>query len=305
MPGSIVGWIADGALSRCEQSGTTAAVGAAVGAATVFDAASLSKPVVARWAIELSLRGELELESPIDLDPAAVGAEPDPRLREITPAMVLSHSTGFPNWRQPGQPLRLLAAPGERIVYSGEGFEYLLAALRLERGATRVEAELEGLLARLRMHDSSFVRGRGEEALGHTDAGELAGVAERRPLRAAGSLHTSVADYVRFVAASFWPAEGDEEGEAVRRLMSEAYIRRGGDARTIGWAEATTAAGPVLWQNGDNPGFKHVVCVQPQGRAGVIALTNADSGIALVRDVCRQLGVPRRHWDGYRAAVAE
>ncbi len=49
--------------------------------------------------------------------------------------MVLSHTTGFPNWRtngwQKGGPLPLLHEPGTRFTYSGEGFLYLLDGLSL------------------------------------------------------------------------------------------------------------------------------------------------------------------------------
>jgi CubicO group peptidase (beta-lactamase class C family) len=69
-----------------------------VDTATVFEAASLSKPVFAYLALRLADRGELDLDRPLaDLfDYSRFGK--DERARRITARMVLSHGTGLPNW---------------------------------------------------------------------------------------------------------------------------------------------------------------------------------------------------------------
>jgi CubicO group peptidase (beta-lactamase class C family) len=299
-PGAALGLIRDGRLAEVRLLGTTCPTdGRPIDATTSFDGASLSKPVVARWTAELARDGALDLDTPIALPPELVGAAPDARLAEITPAMLLSHCAGFPNWRPPGEPLRLLADPGTRIVYSGEGFEYLLAWLRQERGADTVDRELAAALARWEMADSSFTDADDHatrRAAGHTATGERIERVARPVARAAGSLHTSLDDYARFVCTTMWGP--DPAAQAVRELMVEVRVAADESARTIGWGAAATATGTVLWQHGDNPGFKHLVGVRPEAGSGVIALTNGDGGVAVIRAAAAAIGVPARHLDG-------
>jgi len=299
-PGAALGLIRDARLAEVRLLGTTGdGDGWPIDATTAFDGASLSKPVIARWTAELARDGGLDLDAPIALTPELVGAAPDARLAEITPAMLLSHCAGFPNWRPPGEPLRLLADPGTRIVYSGEGFEYLLAWLRQERGADAVDRELAAALARWGMADSSFTDADDRathRATGHTASGDRIERVARPVARAAGSLHTSLDDYARFVCSTMWGP--DPAARAVRELMVNVRVAVDESARTIGWGAAATTAGTVLWQHGDNPGFKHLVGVRSEGGDGVIALTNGDGGVAVICAVAAAIGIPARHLDG-------
>ena len=92
---------------------------------SLFPAASLSKPVVALAALGLLDAGKLELDRPLksyvpDHTPA------DPRGDLVTMRHVLSHSSGYRNWRNsPDQQLVPDFEPGSRFQYSGEGYYYL------------------------------------------------------------------------------------------------------------------------------------------------------------------------------------
>src|SRR5271167_1564548 len=80
---------------------------------TVFEAASLSKPVFAYGVLKLVEQGKLGLDVPLTTYLPKPYIAGDERLAKITARIVLSHRTGFPNW------------PGERFSYSGEGYIYL------------------------------------------------------------------------------------------------------------------------------------------------------------------------------------
>ncbi|GAA1572571.1 hypothetical protein GCM10009789_27660 [Kribbella sancticallisti] len=252
-----------------------------VSEATTFDAASLTKPFFARYVLELAAAGDLELEEPLaaQVDFAEFGAAPDPRLRLLTPAMVLSHHTGFPNWRPDGSLLRLDATPGETFGYSGEGFQLLLKALQNRRGAPQVLAELEGLLRRLGMTRSSFVdHPDPDRAVAHDPAGNPLPAVPRVKLGAYGNLDTCLDDYVRFVTSTFW---GDAAA-AVRESMTRPYSEGREGGRTLGWGWWSRSDGQqVLWQNGDNPGFKHLVLVTPSAGEALVVFTNGDAGLAI------------------------
>lgn len=71
-----------------------------VTSATVFDAASLSKTVFAYAVLQLVEQGKIDLDKPLfEYLPYPDAAE-DERYKKITARMVLSHRTGFPNWRK-------------------------------------------------------------------------------------------------------------------------------------------------------------------------------------------------------------
>ena len=94
---------------------------------TVFEAASLTKPVVAYAALRLVDAGKLDLDVPLNKylgNNYNVGD--DKRLDLITARRVLSHTSGFPNWRnRDSKILPINFTPGEKFSYSGEGFVYL------------------------------------------------------------------------------------------------------------------------------------------------------------------------------------
>ena len=80
----------------------------------------------------------------------------DDRAASITARMVLSHTTGFPNWREDG-PLFLRWSPGTRWGYSGEGFAYLQQVVERLTGVSLDVYLADAVLGPLGMEDSSFV----------------------------------------------------------------------------------------------------------------------------------------------------
>ena len=93
---------------------------------TVYNIASMSKPISAEVILRLASAGRLSLDEPmfpywVDPDLAA-----DPRAKLLTARMALDHQTGFPNWRrETGGKLAFLHDPGAGFHYSGEGYQYV------------------------------------------------------------------------------------------------------------------------------------------------------------------------------------
>lgn len=93
---------------------------------TLFNVASITKTVTSELIVRLANEGVISLDEPMSdywIDPDI--AE-DPRHRELTPRLALTHRTGFPNWRYLDEQfkLRFSFAPGTSYGYSGEGMEY-------------------------------------------------------------------------------------------------------------------------------------------------------------------------------------
>lgn len=99
---------------------------------TIFEAASLSKPVFAYMVLKFITRVELELDTPLInyasedyIKTKFLGKDfNDDRYKKITARMVLNHSTGFPNWRE-GNTIYFKYEPGSNFSYSAEAFYYL------------------------------------------------------------------------------------------------------------------------------------------------------------------------------------
>ncbi len=103
-----------------------------VDGSTVFEAASITKPVFSFAVMRLVERGKLDLDKPLYEYLSFPNIAEDPRSKSITARHVLTHRSGLPNWAfggpggwQDGEKLKLLFEPGEQFKYSGEGFNYL------------------------------------------------------------------------------------------------------------------------------------------------------------------------------------
>ena len=185
--------------------------GAPVKENTVFEAASLSKPVFAYGVMKLVARKRLDLDKPLvemiseaDLHAAYPPTkEGDLRYKKITPRMVLTHCTGFPNWFG-GRPMSFLFDPGERFSYSGEAYTFLSAAVQAITGKTFNDFMRETVFGPLGMKNSSYIWMESYDqqfAAAHDVLGRRTQRGKRTVALPGASLYTTAADYARFLVA--------------------------------------------------------------------------------------------------------
>ncbi len=247
--------------------------------------------------------GRLDLDAPLQKYLPGDYVE-DPRLRSITARRVLSHTTGFPNWRPQGQPLKIHFEPGERFSYSGEGFVYLQKAVENLTGQT-----LEALVRRLvfeplRMTSSSYIwqdRFEGRKAMGHDAVGTPRGLRRPAEASAAATLHTTARDYARFLAAVL-DGTGLRKETAAQMIHPQIHVDEGCQncintkptgrlSREIGWGLGwgvqETEDGTSIWHWGDNggSGFHCYVVGFPRQRLGIVVFTNSLGGHGIIPDV--------------------
>lgn len=272
---------------------------AAPGQASVFQAASLSKPVFAYAVLKLVAEGKMGLDVPVlqylpqgyrhQFDPLkAAPAElvTDPRMRSVTVRMLLNHTSGLPNWA--GGPLRFEAPPGAGWHYSGEG--YLLLQRAVEE-VTRMPLErfmAAQVFAPLAMRDSDYVAS--DRLAARLVAGTKANGAPRTTLElarpvAAFSLHTTAADYGAFLAALL------NDGRALT-LLSDAPVQVDhalGVRWGLGWGIAGDPADPTIWQWGSNSGYRAFAMAAPRSGDGFVLLTNSENGLRLAEPLARRI----------------
>ena len=282
VPGVSVSIVRDGKLASSGAYGLLrAGEPQPVTSETVFQAASLSKPVFAYAVLQLIATGELDLDRPL----TDYGAEPfaadDACLHEVTARHVLSHTTGWPNWRPKGEPLRCETPPGDRFGYSGEGFAYLQHVVE---HITREPLEpfmQSRVLQPLAMRTSSFDAPKSDaQAAGHDSEAKPLWPRESQRPSAAFSLRATPTDLARFIAGVI----------AAPGRMLEPQVRVNDRVSwALGWGLETSSEGRAFWHWGDNPGFKSFAIGLPDTGAGAVVMTNADGGRPLCAWVIERL----------------
>jgi len=83
----------------------------------MFEAASMSKPLFAYAVMKLCEKGVMNLDTPLTKYTPERFLKGDPRLDFITARHVLSHTSGFQNWRSEKEALKIHFTPGEKYLY--------------------------------------------------------------------------------------------------------------------------------------------------------------------------------------------
>ena len=272
---------------------------------TVFEAASLTKPVFAYAVLKLVEAGRLDLDAPLNKYlPGSYDVAPDDaRVGQVTARRVLSHSTGFPNWRQPrgAKTLPMYFTPGERFSYSGEGFVYLSRAVEQITGKKFDEYVREAVFVPLGMTNTTLAweeKHKQTKTFNHDSLGNPAGQGEGANANAAGSLLTTAEDYAKFVAAVL---NGTGLKKATRRLMTTPQIRVDEACRIctdrqsekpsteiawgLGWGLQTTGEGSSFWHWGDNGNNKAFIVAFEKQKDGIIVLANSANGLFILKEI--------------------
>ncbi|WP_411279286.1 serine hydrolase domain-containing protein [Gemmatimonas sp.] len=199
-----------GTITHVAAYGRRSADGAPLTTSTVMYGASLTKTAVAYVVMQLVDEGRLSLDAPVRaLLPKPLPEYPDyaelatdPRWGDLTPRMVLNHTTGFANfrWLEPDKRLRFHHDPGTRYGYSGEGF-YILQLILEEGLSLDLAAEMQRrVFERFGMtHTSMQWRPDFRENLadGFRADGSVEPHDERSRASAAGSMDTSIEDQAK------------------------------------------------------------------------------------------------------------
>ena len=137
---------------------TNAETRAPVADDTLFEDASLSKPVFAYLVLQLADQGVIDLDAPLMRYRRMDYLADHPWVELVTARDVLRHSTGLPNWRKDPAHEKLVPAvkPGTRIDYSGEAIFWLQLAVETLTGESLDESMQRLLFGPAGMRDSSY-----------------------------------------------------------------------------------------------------------------------------------------------------
>ena len=179
--------------------------GAKVTNETLFEAASITKPVFGFVVCRLAERGIIDLDKPLYQYLPFEDIAHDKRYKLITARHVLSHRTGFPNWadNNPDGKIDIKFTPGTKYGYSGEGFEYLKRVVAKITGKDISTVLQEEVLEPLNLQNTYFMK---NERLAKVVANGHDGVYPSRVVLPeapgmAWSMHTEAKSFATFALA--------------------------------------------------------------------------------------------------------
>lgn len=300
VPGMAVAYLEDCQLVRTDTFGVANVDTAEpVSEMTVFEAASLSKSVLAYLTMQAVDQGYILLDQPIAEQFDYPRISDKDAYGKITPRMLLSHSSGLPNWAGDAtkadrtDTIEFKKRPGEGFSYSGEGFQLMQAFLEQQTGSdleTMFQSNFGDMMP-MSTFGPSLPRG-GKPALGH----DKEGLAENgRPLgqpevpNAAYTLRTVIDDYARF-ASTVCQGSGLSDDAMAQMLSAETMIAPAEGkpqmlAWGLGWGVQMTDEAPLYFHWGDNGHFKAFVAIRPETGDGIVYFANGMNGLNIIQDV--------------------
>jgi CubicO group peptidase (beta-lactamase class C family) len=321
VPGASVAVVENGEVSWTRGYGLAdPAQGLPVASETVFDAASIAKPVTAWGIMTLVEDGLLDLDAPIEqyvttwqLPPSEFDHD------EVTIRRILSHTAGLSTdgdtGVEPGEyvpsleealngavlgmgALHVANPPGEDYHYSSVGYTLLELAVEEVTGEPFARYMQRAVLDPLGMVNSSYdwtPELRAQAAVGHDWY--------NRPLpeyqystRAQGGLRTTASDLALFMAASMPGPNGEPVGRSVLTPESVAEtftpVPFTNDAESshitgLGY-DLMMVDGTLLGarKTGDHRGWKPIIVMGPEQGEGIAIMANSDrAAIGFVIDI--------------------
>jgi CubicO group peptidase (beta-lactamase class C family) len=260
--------------------------------ATIFQAASLTKPVFTYAALKLCDRGQLGLDTPLVSYIPQAGFSRDPRVLRITPRMVLSHTSGLPNWASGKRPLKIEFEPGAHFGYSGEAFNVLQEAVETLSNRPLNDLLTNTVSKPYGLHESAFTwrdEFEATAALGYEwDGTPVRSRSKPDEAMAASSFHTTARDYAKFMIASLAPGQQGPEAldYVTKRAMLSPQVRLAGPLSWgLGWALLLREEGDIHWHFGDSRGYMSYAAMSRATGNGVVIFTNGRHGLRVCHAV--------------------
>lgn len=250
---------------------------------TIFNVASLAKPITAMVALKLVSLDKWDLDELIYkywTDPDVAN---DPRSKELTTRHILSHQSGFPNWRYSNKSNKLTFqfSPGTQYRYSGEGVEYLRKALESKFEKSLNELATDLIFEPLSMDDTEYIWNTSVDetrfAKGYDNQGNSYETIKNKTPNGADDLLTTIEDYGKFLVSVM---NGNGISEEVFVDMTTHQVESTKRKHFgLGFEIYDFKDGQyALSHGGADKGAQAVIFIFPETKNGLIIFTNVDDG---------------------------
>jgi CubicO group peptidase (beta-lactamase class C family) len=274
---------------------------------SVMSAASLSKVAFTYLVLQLVDDGVLDLDKPVyqylskplPEYPKYADLANDPRYKRITARMLLSHTSGFANWRwfEEDRKLRIHFEPGSRYAYSGEGISLLQLVVETVTKTPLEELMQKRVFQHLGMNRTSMVwqeRFESDYANGYDEYGRSLGPLKQHKAGAAGSMSTTLADFSRFMQAVLdgrllRPKTREQMLSPQIQIVSKHMFPTLSEETTdenkairlssgLGWTLYWTPYGEAFSKGGHDDGWRHYTVCFDKVKTGIVIMTNSGNG---------------------------
>jgi len=299
---------------------------------TLFQAASISKPVAAAAALHLVEKGKLSLDKNINhfLKSWKLPENGFTKDKKVTLKHLLSHSggvtvSGFRGYAEGeevpslvqilnglppanSEAIRVDLKPETRFRYSGGGFTIMQQALiDIEKKAFPKIME-SIVLSPVGMTNSTFQQPLPSEKLQYATAGHdgdgkpIAGKRHTYPEMAAAGLWTTPTDLSRFLIEIPKSLKGQSNKVLSAEMAKKMLTPFAAEYQGLGFALDKKGDSVYFSHSGGNRGFKCFMIAHKEKGYGAAVMTNGDGGNRLGREIIR--GIARVYkWDDYFPSV--
>ncbi len=280
---------------------------------TIFEAASMTKPLFAYIALLYAKEGKLDLDKPLvkylpkQLIADSVLTHPLDRpgfrrdwFEKITARHVLSHSAGMPHGKPIDEYYPLLFEPGKEFKYSASGYRFLQLVIEYMEGATLDEIAKKRVLDPLGMTETSLVW-RDEYEQTAANGHDMFGVPQvhRRWSRAnaAASMYTTATDFAKFICAIL--NNKQLESDETTSMLSPQIEIDDHLSWSLGFGRQSDSNGMAFWQWGDYGIYRNFVLAYEKQKCGIVWFTNSFYGISILDELVEKCLGGKEHANNY------
>jgi len=283
---------------------------------TLYNIASMTKPISAEVILRLASQNRLTLDEPIYLAWTDPDIANDDRRKLLTARIALSHQTGFPNWRrQTNGVLTFKFTPGTGVGYSGEGYEYV-ARFAEKKTATDFEMLAQKfVLEPFGMKETAYTERpwfEGRIAVPTDAQGKALQPSIAKHWLASDLLYTTPSDYAKFMLRvmredGLSPAIAKEQ----RRIQASRKADECPPEKAkpcpddlgfgLGWEIFKFADATYLMHTGKDDGVFTLGYINATKHDATVIFTNGDNGAKLVLPILDRIGIDREFVDMLRS----
>lgn len=324
IPGLSIAVVIDGKLRWAKGYGVAnTKTGSKVTNSTLFQAASISKPISALAVLKLVDENKIDLDTNVTRYLSSWKLEENGLTGDqaATLRLILSHQGGisvhgFEGYKQSEKlpslddilngegnspKIEVFRKPGEHAIYSGGGYTVVQKLLQDQTGEPFDSFMEKNILKELHMVHSTFKQPLPKKyhhlasAAYDKEGNIIEGLWHNYPEQAAAGLWTTPSDLARYLIEIMEIRNGGENGFLSTELVNEMLSLQGGGYHGLG-PELTDSDGNLEFGHlGKNAGFTNDMLAGVDTKNAIIIMTNADNGGFIMseiqRSVCHYYGI--------------